>query len=273
MTKLKFLNRTLAAGCAVALAICVSSPAGLAADAAPPVIQTNSPWEGIASAGLTLTRGNSENLLFTAAAKMSRKGPQNEISFGGDAAYGESTTTSKRDPVTLQKTDTTTKNANFMHAFFQYNRLFNEQLYGYVRLDGLHDDIADISYRIALSPGLGYYFIKKPNTRLSFEVGPGVILQRTSGADANTDLYATLRVAERFEHKFNDSVKMWQTLEFLPQVDRFGNYLINFEIGAEAALNKTFSLLTYIQDNYDNEPASGRKNNDLKLVAAIGAKF
>jgi len=66
---------------------------------------------------------------------------------------------------------------------------------------------------------------------------------------------------------------MWQSLEFLPQVDRFGNYLINFEIGAEAALNKTFSLLTYIQDSYDNEPAVGRKNNDLKLVAAIAAKF
>jgi putative salt-induced outer membrane protein YdiY len=269
----KFLNRILKTRFAVALTALVSGTAALAADAAAPVIQTNSPWEGLASVGLTVTRGNSENILFTAAAKMARKGPLNEISFGADAAYGESTTTSKRDPITLQKTETTTKNANLMHGFFQYNRIFDEQVYGYVRLDALHDDIADISYRISLSPGVGHYFIKKPNTRLSLEVGPGVILQRTSGADPNTDVYATLRVAERFEHKFNDSVKMWQTLEFLPQVDRFGNYLINFEIGAEAALNKTFSLLTYLQDNYDNEPAAGRKNNDLKLVAALGAKF
>jgi len=271
MTKLKFLSKTFTL--ATAVATFVSGSTALAADAAPPVIQTNSPWEGIASVGLTVTRGNSENILFTANAKMLRKGPLNEVAFGADGAYGESTTTSKRDPVTLVKTETTTKNANFMHGFFQYNRNFDERLYGYARLDALHDDIADISYRISFSPGVGHYFIKQPNTRLSGEVGPGVILQRTSGVDPNTDVYATLRVAERFEHKFNDSVKMWQSLEFLPQVDRFGNYLINFEIGAEAALNKTFSLLTYIQDSYDNEPAVGRKNNDLKLVAAIAAKF
>lgn len=273
MIKTKFLNQTMMAGFAAALVTFASSTAAIAADAAAPVIQTNSPWEGTASVGLTVTRGNSENVLFTANAKMARKGPLNEIAFGADGAYGESTTTSKRDSVTFLKTENTTKNANFMHGFFQYNRIFDEQLYGYVRLDALHDDIADISYRIALSPGLGHYFIKKPNTRLSAEVGPGVILQRTSGAEANTDVYATLRVAERFEHKFNDSVKMWQSLEFLPQVDRFGNYLINFEIGAEAALTKSVSLLTYLQDNYDNEPAAGRKNNDLKLVAAIGVKF
>jgi putative salt-induced outer membrane protein YdiY len=269
MTKLKFLTCTLA----TALVAFVPSSTALAADAAPPVIQTNSPWEGLASVGLTVTRGNSENILFTAAAKMSRKGLQDEISFGADAAYGESTTTSARDKTTLLKTETTSKNANLIHAFFQYNRLFDERLYGYVRLDGLHDDISDISYRITLSPGVGYYFIKTATTRLSVEVGPGVILQRTSGSDPNTDVYAILRVAERFEHKFNDPVKMYQTLEYLPQVDRWGNYLVNFEIGVEASLNKTFSLLTYLQDNYDNEPASGRKNNDLKLVAALGAKF
>jgi putative salt-induced outer membrane protein YdiY len=272
MMKANVLVQAVKAVFVVAVAAMLSSTSR-AADAAAPVIQTNSPWEGLASVGLTVSRGNSENVLFTANAKMSRKDPRNEISFGVDAAYGESTTTSKRDPVTLRKTETTTKSANLLHAFFQYNRLFDERLYGYVRLDGLHDDLADISYRISFSPGIGYYFIKTPNTRLSIEVGPGVILERTSGADANTDIYATLRVAERFEHKFNDSVKMWQSLEFLPQVDRFGNYLINFEIGAEAAFNKTFSLRTYIQDTYDNEPAAGRKCNDMKLVAALGAKF
>lgn len=273
MTNTKSAHLVRNVSLVVALAALASGTAALAADAATPVIQTNAPWEGVASVGLTVTRGNSENLLFTAKAVMSRKGPQNEVSFGADGGYGESTTTSARNPVTAVKTETTTVNANFIHGFFQYNRLFNEKLYGYARVDALHDDIADISYRISFSPGVGYYLIKKPNTRLSLEVGPGVIHEKKSGKDNGTDTYATLRVSEKFEHKFNDSVKMWQTLEWLPQVDRFGNYLVNFEIGAEAALNKTFSLLTYLQDTYDNEPAGGRKCNDLKLVAALGAKF
>jgi len=276
MMKPKFLTQSLMTGFAVAIATMVSSTAALAADAAPPVVQTNSPWVGMASIGLTLTRGNSENVLFTANAKMARKGPLNEIAFGADGAYGETTTT-KRDPTATppyKKVDTTTKSAAMAHAFAQYNRIFNEQLYGYARLDALHDDIADISYRLSFSPGVGHYFIKNTNTTLAVEVGPGVVNERTgSGQDAETSTYATLRIAERFEHKFNASVRLWQTLEYLPQVDRWGNYLVNFEVGVEAAMTKSLSLLTYFQDNYDNEPSKGRKCNDMKLVAAVGVKF
>src|SRR6185503_16986164 len=114
MMKPNVLVQALKAVFVVAMAAMLLASTSRAADAAAPVIQTNSPWEGLASVGLTVTRGNSENVLFTANAKMSRKGPLNEISFGADAAYGESTTTSKRDPVTLRKTETTTKSANLL---------------------------------------------------------------------------------------------------------------------------------------------------------------
>lgn len=226
-----------------------------------PVPEVKSPWESSAALGFTLTRGNSKTLLFTASAVASRKEKMNELSFGADATYGESTDT---------KTDVTTKNANAVHGFIQYNRLFNERLYGYARLDGLHDDIADIAYRISFSPGLGYYFIKNDKTLLSGEVGPGVINEKTG---SGTDTYATIRLAERLEHKFNPTVKLWQSFELLPQVDRFSNYILNSEIGVEAALSKQMSLRTYLQDSYDNEPAAGRKRNDLKLVTALAYKF
>jgi len=62
-------------------------------------------------------------------------------------------------------------------------------------------------------------------------------------------------------------------LEFLPQVDKFKNYLLNAELGAEAALTKKLSLRSYIQDNYVNIPAQGHLKNDVKLIAALGYKF
>ena len=66
-----------------------------------------------------------------------------------------------------------TKNADMARGFVQYNRLFTERLFGYGRVDALYDDVANIQYRVTLSPGLGYYFIKEPKTELSGEVGPG----------------------------------------------------------------------------------------------------
>ena len=62
-------------------------------------------------------------------------------------------------------------------------------------------------------------------------------------------------------------------MEFLPQVDRPDNFLVNTEVGAEAALTKRLSLRTVVQDNFANDPAPGRKDNDVKLVSGLAYKF
>lgn len=212
-------------------------------------------WQTSAALGLSVTKGNSDTLLFNANITTARKWTQNELSLGADAAYGE---------------NNSVKNTESYHGFIQYNRLFTERLYGYGRADYLHDSIAALSYRVTLSPGLGYYFIKDDSTRLSVEAGPGFIFEKQGGLNKN---YVSLRLAERFEHKFTARTRMWQSLEFLPQVDNFKNYILNGEIGLETDLTDKMSLRTFLQDTYDNVPAPGRKQNDLKLVTAIAYKF
>ncbi|MHC1769814.1 MAG: YdiY family protein [Verrucomicrobiia bacterium] len=212
-------------------------------------------WETTAALGLTLTRGNSETLLFTGNILTEKKWDQNEARLGADATYGE---------------DRDVKSAEAFHGFGQYNRLFTDRWFGYLRLDALHDAVADVEYRVTLSPGVGYYFIKNERTTLSGEVGPGYIFEKQG--DENNE-YASLRVAERFEHKLNDRVKLWQSLEYLPQVDDFDNYILNAEAGIDTALTKKLSLRVFAVNTYDNVPAEGRKQNDLKLVTAVAYKF
>jgi putative salt-induced outer membrane protein YdiY len=218
-------------------------------------------WETSAAAGLTLTRGNSETLMGTLSLNSSRKWPRDEVLLGASATYGENT-----DQAT-DVTDTTDAN---VQGFGQYNHLFTERFYGGLRLAALHDKIADVKYRITFSPLLGYYVIKNPKTQLAFEAGPSFVLEKTG---TETDEYIALRLAERFEHKFSDKAKMWQSVEYMPQIDRWGNYIINFEIGAEASLTEKLSLRGVLQDTYDGEPAAGRKNNDVKLITSLVYKF
>lgn len=85
--------------------------------------------------------------------------------------------------------------------------------------------------------------------------------------------YLGVRVGERFEHKFNDRAKMWQSADFTPQVDRFGKYVLNFELGVDAAITSALSLRSVLQDVYDSKPAPGRKNNDIRLVTGMAYKF
>src|ERR1039457_4047933 len=105
-------------------------------------------WESSVSMGLSLTKGNSDTLLTTAAFKTSRKTRENEYMFGVDGSYGEN------DSV---------KNNESLHGVGQYNHLFNERFYDFFNLEGLHDGIADLQYRFTISPGTGYYFVKATN--------------------------------------------------------------------------------------------------------------
>ena len=233
-------------------------------------------WESSAAAGVTLTKGNSDTFLGNITLGTARKAPRDEILFGASATYG--TTKTEETFVTASgatfkhdTTDTTTANAS---GFGQYNHLFTDRWYGGVRVDLLHDAIAEVKYRATISPLIGYYAIKKPATTLKFEAGPSGVFERVgSGSETEDNQYAALRLGERFEHKFSDKAKMWQSLEFLPQVDNFANYIINAEIGAEAALNSQLSLRAVLQDTYDHQPVEGRKQNDLKLITSLVYKF
>jgi putative salt-induced outer membrane protein YdiY len=214
-------------------------------------------WEHSIALGFTLTRGNSETLQATANWLSQRKWDKNELRFSADGGYGE---------------DDGDQNQGYVRGVGQYNRLFGpeERFYGYIRVEGYHDAIADIVYRFVISPGVGYYFIKTAKTQFSGELGPGWVIEKKGTKE---DDYFTLRVAERFEHKFNDRVRLWQSAEYLPEVGNWENYIVNAEIGIDSAMSKSLSLRAYVQDTYTSQPASGRKHNDVKLVTAIAYRF
>ena len=212
-------------------------------------------WQSSITAGLTLTRGNKSATLFTTEFLTAKKTPRNEYSLGLGAAYGNQ-----------QSADT----VNNYKAFGQWNRLFTERFFGYARAEALRDLIADLDYRFTVGPGAGYYLLKETNTTLALESGAGMEFQRLGGKD---DQFSTTRFAERFEQKFNNRARLWQTAELVPQVDNFDNYVVNFEIGMEAAISKSLSLKTYFDDTYANQPAAGRLKNDAKIIAGVSYKF
>ena len=233
-------------------ATAAAAPAATNAIVQPP----KHPWESSVGAGLTLTRGNSSTLLVTGNLQTHKKTPDNEIKLGADGAYGE---------------DSSVENVDTIHGFGQYNHLFTDRFYGYVRAEALHDGIADLQYRVTGGPGVGYYFLKETNTTFAGEFGVSYLNQRLGDMDDN---YAILRVAENFEHKFKRfGARFWENVEVLPQVNKFDNYLVNAEIGIESAISQTISLKTYLVDNFNNEPAAGRQKNDVKLISGISYKF
>jgi putative salt-induced outer membrane protein YdiY len=212
-------------------------------------------WDKTASFGLTLTRGNSETMLATANIQADRTGSENEISLGGTATYGE---------------DQGQVNTKYLRGFGQYNRLFNDKLFGYLRVDALHDEIADLNIRLSIGPGVGYYFLKNDRATLTVEAGGSYVYEEQGGID---DSYATVRFAERYTRKINENTKFWQNVEIQPQVDDWENFLLMAEIGVESKITDNLSLRVVLQDTYDNVPAAGRESNDIRLISGISYTF
>ena len=141
----------------------------------------------------------------------------------------------------------TIKNYETLHGFGQANHFFTRHAFAFGRIDGLHDGIKDIDYRFTVSPG----------------VGQGSV----------DETYAAWRVAERFEYKLNATTRLWQGAEFIPQVDKPENYIVNADLGIEVAITKKMGLQIYLQDNFVSQPVAGYKNNDLRLVSGVSFKF
>ena len=220
-----------------------------------PVAKPKPIWVSSAALGLTLTRGNSDTILFSGSFQAERKRDIYELSLGLDATYGE---------------DRGVRNNESARGFAQYNQLLTRKFFVYARVNGLHDGIADIDYRLSFSPGVGYYLLKYTNTTLSVEAGPAVTWERTGN---DTETYANLRVAEKFQHRVNSHVRLWQGVEVLPELTRGRNFVVNSELGIESGLTRRASLRVVLQDTYENEPAPDRKANDLKLITSLVYKF
>jgi putative salt-induced outer membrane protein YdiY len=244
-----------------------------AATAAPPAAATGTnavvpappppKWESSLAIGATLTSGNSDSLMATINFLTDRKTANNELQIGAAGGYGYTKAPGQT---------TNTVNANFYGGFIQNNWSFTERLYGYARLDGRHDAIAQIDYRLPLGAGLGYFLIRSKPADLSFELGPGYMWQKVAGV---SDQFATLRVAQQYRQELSDRARLRESVEWLPQVDRFNNYVLNASVALESDLtkDKRCNMSLTLLDTFNNIPAPGLQKNDLKLVAAVGCKF
>ncbi|MDD5704883.1 MAG: DUF481 domain-containing protein [Kiritimatiellae bacterium] len=231
--------------------------------------QEKTKFETTASLGATLTDGNSETM--SANASLVTTGEKEGLGSyraGAEGNYGENTVrTTDADGNVTETDETTVENAK---VFGNVKKTLTARTFAYVDGSVLYDDMAQIDYRAIVGPGLGLYLLKNAATALSVEAGVAYVWEEV--ADLEDD-YTALRLAERFEHKLSDTAKVWQSAEYLPQIDEFDNYLMLAEVGVEAALNSTLNLRLVLQDKYDSQPGDNLERNDLTFIAGVSVKL
>ncbi|MDA0323952.1 MAG: DUF481 domain-containing protein [Verrucomicrobia bacterium] len=216
-------------------------------------------WTSGLNAGLSLTEGNSETLQANLGVATKRVEGDKECTAGLNVNYGEN------GPVT------TTESAD---ANAKHRQAINDRTFGYVGVDALYDDIAQVDHRVAIGPGVGMNLMKDGAATLDVEAG--VVWVDEDVANVSDD-YAGFRAAEYYTRQLSETARVWQSLEFVPEFDDFDNFNLVVEIGVEATMTDSVNLRVVLKDRYDNTPGivAGKEldENDLTLIAGVGIKL
>lgn len=215
-------------------------------------------WDKSLAFGLNVTSGNSETTLANIASKIARDYEGEIWDFGLTYNYGED---KDRESAGEDKV-----NKNEFRGNASYNHMLNDTSFVGFGTKVLYDEIADIDYRVGLDPTYGYYFIKDNTYKFRLEAGPSYIFEKVGGL---SDDYLAPRVADRFDWAISCTSKIYQTAEVLMDINDSDNYIVNAEIGIEAALNATLSLVFLVRETFDNQPAADREKDDLAVITAL----
>lgn len=218
------------------------------------------------SLGANLTDGNSDTVALSARL-------QNETPFAetwknvlaAEANYGETDDEKSVDNAKIQE---------------NLQKSFNSLLYGAVDASAAYDDIADLDYRFILGPAVGLHLIATDPFILDVEVGPSYVWEKLDDSDdgegestGGKDDYLAIRFAERAAWTISETSKLVQDLEYLPEAEDFDRYLLNASISLETKVAANLVLSVSLEDKYNSEPAAGKDENDLSLVASLGLAF
>jgi putative salt-induced outer membrane protein YdiY len=153
---------------------------------------------------------------------------------------------------------------------FEYDRNLDSRFYVQASVAPEYDDIADVKYRVISGLGVGYYFIKKEQTRFAADIGPSYVVEEVGDDRKN---YWALRLTWKARHLFENAGEIWFEGRYVPRLEDLEDYLLTAELGAEAPFYKRIGLRVVMTDNYAGRPAEDKKNNDFVLSTAVSLKF
>jgi len=233
-------------------AACAAATMALVARAEP--AKTNE-WEHSLALGVTATSGNTDTKLYSASWLSEFRAPGGDLArLAVDGQNGE---------------NSGEKSADNVKALQNYKLVLNGH-YLVADMEELYDSVADISYRVTPSLGIGYFLLKNETQKLCIDLGPGYRWEKIGGI---SDDYAIFHASERYELRLSESSKCWQSVDYTPKVQDFDIYTISGEIGAEAAMTKRVNLRVVFKDQYINVPAEGRRRNDSQIIGALAFKI
>ncbi len=215
-------------------------------------------WKNQLAIGVSNTTGNDQTTTFAGALNFHYTHAPDEFTLKFEGDYGLSNGT---------------QNAGLFAETAVYRHDLTKQLYWYLDDDVRYDAIKGISLQATGTGGLGYKLFDTDRFKLDVRGGPGVTYLQTFDGQSNTSPAGAAGL--RLKYVFNDRLDATNEDTYTTSLTD-GNI---WRIHSETALNLKLDIesglglkLAY-DDDYENQPATGRKNNDTRLMLSLTLDF
>ena len=215
----------------------------------------NGAWRRNIELGVNTSQGNSDTLRYNASLSASKDTDKTSYFLKASGRYGES------------KGETDAENAD---AEAKAQRQLTERMYAALEGNARHDQLADLAYRVRGSLSIGRHWVWTSRTVLNAEIGPGYVAEKKGGEEEG---FLAGRAAQYLEFLVTESLQVWESVEFVQNIQDSGVYFVNSVVGLETILISNLSLRFTVEDRYDSQPAEGKVSNDLLTTTSLNWSF
>ena len=217
-------------------------------------------WSGKGEFGAFRATGNSSNTGVTAGLSLKRQGIDWTHKLRGRADY--------------QRNNGVTSREQYFFAY-EPNLKVSERMFVYGLAQYERDRFQGFSARYAVSGGIGYKFIDKPDIPLSAKVGPAYRVTDFVNGDSESRIAGLLGVD--FDWSITDRLKLTHETNAVAEtggsatiiVDS-NNTSLNFVTGLNAKVSDKLTTRFSYTIEYDSNPPAGSENTDtLSRVTLI----
>jgi len=212
-------------------------------------------WIRNAATTVGLAQGNSDTLRFKFDYDSAFRSKTNEFFFKTGYQFGESNGSNTQ---------------NRINANIRYNWKFDPYLYAGIGSSFLHDDPADLKYRVTPGAHIGRYLILTDMGGFSLEGGLSYAYEERGDVSEG---FLSLQAAQRLYWQIGDHTYITQEIAYDAPAEDPSLFNINSYLYLDTIFSERFSWRVGMEYYYNSSPASGAEKGDLSLNTGVAVRF
>jgi len=220
-------------------------------------------WTGDVTAGVTITRSNTDTDNANVSVKLVRSGEVDRITVNAAMLYGR-----QEDPATGERRTT----EDSWSGDAKYDYFVSERMFVYANSGVEKDEILDLDLRLLVGGGVGREWFERDAFSFQTEAGLAWHYEDFANGTETTD-QITGRLAYHLAKRFNDIVALTHDVAWYPALDDMGDYLLTAEVDVRVSLTETMFGSFKLLFDYDSTPAASADNSSFKSILGLGMSF